>query len=72
MTHTHTKTMPDGSKVDILFLMELVLCARLIVVPRNPDDIEYSRSSRTGFSKERYDNADTAWPILLRESEVYR
>lgn len=70
-SHSHTKTMPDGSTVDIFKLHELVLAAGLIAETRPTTKMasKCSRSRRSGFSKERYDAAQMSWPLMVRESD---
>ena len=63
-THTHTKTMPDGMKLDILKLIELVKNK----VPENVPLTELhgpGRSRKTGFSQDRYAQADVTYPLIV-------
>ena len=61
---SHTKTMPDGRKLDVLRLQQLV--SRLKERQVSLDDIKgVSRSARSGFSLDRYQNTDTSYPLIL-------
>ncbi len=62
--HTHTKTMPNGTKLDILRLIErtkdypqtLVHLDKLKDVP--------GKNKRTGFKVKRYEDADISYPLI--------
>lgn len=60
----HTKTMPDGKLLDVEKL--LVVIRRRKPHFRSVDRLHgYSRSKRTGFSKERYERADVKFPVII-------
>lgn len=62
-TYSHTKTMPDGSEIDIAKLVELMEGRHPESIPL--DTLTPSRSTRSGFSPKRYDRVDTTQPVVI-------
>lgn len=63
----HTKTMPDGSKIDINKLIELT--QHLPAQEMSLTDIKRpGRDKRTGFSMKRYERTDINHPLLIDEN----
>lgn len=63
--HTHTKTMPDNSVIDILKLIDLVKNREPQEILLDDLDAPRGKNKATGFSEKRYAAADTAYPLLV-------
>jgi hypothetical protein len=59
----HTKTMPDGKKVDINAL-EKALKNRVTEMV-DVEGLNTSTSSRSGYKQERYENVDMTKPVII-------
>ncbi len=66
-THTHTKTMPDGTQVDIFKLHEILKERECFTMPIS-DIKKPSKSRRSGFSKKRSYEADTSFSLIIDEN----
>lgn len=63
--HTHTKTLSDGSKLDIHKLIELVKNKPVERISLNELDAPKKPNKKTGFSLNRYKNTDTKYPLIV-------
>lgn len=61
---THTKSLADGTKLDILKLIELVGQRTPTNINLNELDAPKKKNPATGFSKKRYSNADVNYPLI--------
>lgn len=66
--HSHTKTMPDGSEIDVFKLHKLLIDSESFAMPLS-DIQKPSKSKRTGFSKIRSEKADISFPIIIDEQK---
>lgn len=65
-THSHTKTMPDGSIIDILKLNSLLNKRKAISV--SIEKIKFpSKSKRSGYSDKRFREADISLPLIINK-----
>lgn len=62
--HSHTRTMPDGSVVDVFKLHKILKDRAPIKLPIT-DILKPNKSKRTGFSKKRSEHADIAFPLII-------
>ena len=68
ITHSHTKTLPDGRKVDILKLIKATNTHPIKQVSLT-DISGASNSRKSGFSKSRYEKTDTQYPLLITKDK---
>lgn len=69
-THSHDKTLPDGSTIDVFKLMELVKSLQSAEVPIS-EITDWNASKRTGFSEKRLAKADLSYPIIIDENKAH-
>lgn len=67
-TSTHTKTLPDGSKIDVLKLIELLKDREVEEVDLNSLDAPKNKERKTGFSEKRYREADISYPLIVDQN----
>lgn len=62
-TSKHTTTLPNGNKIDIEKLYDIVNARQ--PTNTNIDKFKFPTTKKNGFSAERLENADTSFPIMV-------